>query len=292
MGIKEAYIDQEKFERGDGKAWGLPKNSIISDAGRLIVENEPNITDETLNLLIETDWALIKDEDRNDILALSKKELALKVFYENSEIGLAHVAQCIKDDLNQPLGELIGRYSYERRIPYLQGAIYIKALTEVQKLFYYTYSPDAGYRRVVWTPVEAYIPPAVIAPPEKKKRRIRKKPLTSIPESPTFELYACPICSHPARLFRCGKNSRLWHVCCMDPQRECDNFAGLAPSKTEKQAAIAWNEYVKSVVDDPIWSKDAIMFEYADAADDDTTSAEASNAFVAEKAEKAENNAL
>ena len=257
------YIDQEKFTRDGSKKWTLPAHLNISSAGKQIVESEPNVTDSTLNMLIETDWGKISEEDKNLIMSLSKKE----IFYENSEIGLTHVAQCIKDNLNQPLGELIARYSYERRIPYLLGAIYIKALVSTQKLFYYTYSPDRGYRRIAWEPKDFYVPPAPFAPPTKKKRRIRKKPLTEKPVAPKFDIYACPVCSNPAKLFRCGKNSRLWHVCCMDATRECQNYVGLPPKKTEKQAVEDWNKYVISVVDDPIWSKDAEEFEYSD---DDT----------------------
>ena len=248
------YNDKMKFFRDKNGRWALHKGAVISSEGRSLVESEPNISDETLKKLIELEWDKIPEKERELIKEDNKVELASIAFGTGPDIGIAHLSQCIDDNRDQSMAELIGRYADERRMPFILGAVYIKALAATRPLFYYTSSPTKGYRKVRWEPANVYVPPEPSVPPEKKKRRIRKKPLLTKPKVPVYRLYVCPACGSPAKLLRCGHGNRLWHACCTDPDHQCGNFAGLPPVKTEKMAATQWNSYVKDVGGEEIWS--------------------------------------
>lgn len=252
----ELYFDQVKFFRNEDGGWRLPRSVIITAEGRELIEGEPNVEEATLEALKQTDWSLLKEADTEMIMSSSQKELSDHAFFEHDEIGLLHLSQCIYDEQKQPLGELIARYSMERGIPFLLGAIYVKALMTQQQLFYFERTAGSGSRRIRWTPTEMYIPPDTEEPPIKKRRRSKRKELDTIPEPRVYPLYACPICGNPAKLYRCGKNSIQWHACCTDPTRECPNFTGLPPMKTEKRASTAWNDYVRETTETPVWSAD------------------------------------
>ena len=249
---KDTYKDQTKYFRDENGRWVLPKNANISDEGRAIVEAEPDLLDETVESLMITDWDLLDNDKKVYVTTREPSEICFDVFYGNNETGLVHIAQCIQDNPKQPLAEMVSRYADERRIPYLLAAIYVKSLMAKSRLFYYKVV-DNEYKKVEWKPTSYYVPPEIELPPEKKKRRIRKKPLTAIKKAPEYKLYLCPICNSPAKIYRCGKASRLWHACCTDENRTCVNYAGLAPVKTEKMAANAWNDYVKTVCENPVW---------------------------------------
>ena len=258
MAAPELYLETEKFVQTEENQWTLPPSTDISKEGRRVVERDPNVTNETLNALVKVEWERLSDHDRDIISNLSKEEIADKMFFQHGEMGLAHVSQCILDDKDQSVGDLIASYAEDRRISYVMAAVYINALMSVSALYYYAYSPSKGYRKVRWEPMSLYVPPEVDLPPIKKKRRIRKKSLTSIPEQRVYPLYACPVCGSPAKLYRCGKNSRLWHACCDDEERQCINYPGRPPLKTEKMAMLDWNQYVLSATDNPVWSSDAV----------------------------------
>ena len=236
----------QKYSRANNKLT-LPKNANISRKGRHLIEHEPNVEDDTLAALIELDRERIPENISKRLKGLSKAETANYAFCERGEIGLTHLSMCISEDKDQSLAELIARYAEERRIPFVLGAIYIKALISQRDLFYYNISYD-GYKKVRWQPQLRYVPPEAKEPPEKRHRRNRKKPLTAVRKKKQYDLPNCPICRSPTRLLRCGRNKLQWHVCCTDPNGECENYVGITPQKTEKQAANAWIQYVEEVV--------------------------------------------
>ena len=240
----DLILNEPKFSRDQTEGWSLARGVAITQEGRKIVQGEPNIEPETLELLLQSDWDKLTDKQKRLYKNSNAKEIAEQTFFVNGEIGMIHLAQCIKEDLNQCMADLCARYADERRISFLAAAIFITSLTSVKALYYYEFSFENGYRRVRWQPRQMYIPPKIEMPPRKKQRRVRKKPLTSIPKPPEVDLAPCPLCGSKAVLVRCGQYSRLWHVCCTDPEETCENYTGMAPSKFEKGASKAWNDYV------------------------------------------------
>ena len=136
----------QKYSRANNKLT-LPKNANISRKGRHLIEHEPNVEDDTLAALIELDRERIPENISKRLKGLSKAETANYAFCERGEIGLTHLSMCISEDKDQSLAELIARYAEERRIPFVLGAIYIKALISQRDLFYYNISYD-GYKKV------------------------------------------------------------------------------------------------------------------------------------------------
>lgn len=240
------YLNEIKLHRHKTGRMILPRSVKITPEGRYIVEHEPNLEDSTLTALRDTDWELLSVEDRIRVSSLSEKQLVEYAFFEHGEIGLTHLTQCVSDNKDQTMAELVVRYATERRMSFLLAAILIKALSTQQSLFYYHVTPHDGFKRVKWEPKTVYIPPDALEPPAKKHRRVRKKPLTTIPKPRKYDLALCPVCQSPAKLYRCGGHGLFWHVCCLNPN--CENYIGLEPMKTERKATIAWNTYVKKML--------------------------------------------
>ena len=238
------YLNEIKLHRHKTGRMILPRSVKITPEGRYIVEHEPNLEDSTLTALRDTDWELLSVEDRIRVSSFSEKQLAEYAFFEHGEIGLTHLTQCVSDNTDQTMAELVVRYATERHMSFLLAAILIKALSTQQSLFYYHVTPHDGFKRVKWEPKTVYIPPDPLDPPAKKHRRVRKKPLTAIPKPRKYDLPLCPICQSPAKLYRCGSHGLFWHVCCLNPN--CENYIGLEPMKTERKATIAWTAYVKT----------------------------------------------
>lgn len=235
------YVDQEKVYRDPNGKWSLPKGTDISPAGRLIVEAEPNLEPETFELLLRYDMDRLSEEDKVLFAEKSKKEIVEKVFAASHDIGFAHLSQCIKENLKQPVAELVARYSIERRIPFLLGAIYILALMETQPLYYFENRINYGVRRIRWKPISAYVPPPYYNPPFKRPIRNRKKPYITIPTETVYEVADCPYCGSRGVLRRIGPNMKKWYGCCSNDQ--CELFKGLTGVKTERIAAKEWNDF-------------------------------------------------
>lgn len=232
----------------DKDPWKLPTLVKITPSGRQIVEQDPNLNDDTLDLLYGTDWSLLTDDQKKAVSTMNFKELVEKYIDANNGLKRAHIAQCIKSNLKQPLAQVAAQYSMECRTSFLIAAIYLKAILYVGDLVYYQYSPGlhSSYRAIAWNPPYMYVPPPSLVPPGKNKRRMRTKH-DSAPKQREYTMYDCPLCHRRAILLRTGPRGLQWHVCCTDPERKCPNFVSenLSPSKTRKIAVDNWNAYVK-----------------------------------------------
>lgn len=245
-------LDRQKFESAS-KRVKYPKRLNITDAGRAAIEADPNLDDHTMSLLWDTEWPLLSEQEAQVIETLAPQELVDSIFLNNDETGLAHLTQCISEDHDQSLAELVARYAMERQIPFFAGAWYIKALMMRQGLFYYQYSVTRDLHRKSWTPKEKYFPPAPIVPPAKPKRKRKAQetaPACSASPGDTVEigeLQACPVCQAAAKIIRCGKGLSKYTACCTDPDKMCINYLGLPGYRRSSSAAVkAWDRYCAS----------------------------------------------
>ena len=251
LSYKVAEEDTKFSILKEDEPWSLPQNLKITPEGRLCAEAEPNLEEETVRTLMQTEADFLSKEQKEFANFTSEEDIVRTVFDAHEGIAMAHLTQCIRENKRQSYAELVGRFSEEKKIPFIMGVIYIRALEKARGLFYFDNSPR-GFRRVRWAPVSAYVPPDTVNPPEKKLRRERKKPVQHPSQDLKYRILNCPRCGNPGQLVRCGKEGLFWQVCCTDPTCKCKNFAGAADveySKTEKSAVTAWNSYVEAYLE-------------------------------------------
>lgn len=246
LSYKVAEEDSKfKRERND-QPWSLPRNVKISTEGRILAESEPNLEEDTIRLLMQTESDYLSKEQR-EFASYSAEDIVETIFDSHEGIALAHLSQCIRENRRQCYAELCGRFAEEKKIPFILSAIYIKALENTRGLFYFDNSPR-GFRRVRWSPISAYVAPDTIDPPGKTLHRARKKPTQHPIRQPRYKIVNCPRCGSPGQLVRCGREGLFWQVCCSDPTWKCKNFVGATEvgyAKSEKSAILAWNAYVE-----------------------------------------------
>lgn len=100
------------------ETWNELGDDLLSKEGKRIVSEDPDLKEETIQRLRETEHP--------------KKNK--RVFYFNEangrNIGLAALSMCIKANPYACMGELVARYSAMRKIPYIYTA---EALNDLRK---------------------------------------------------------------------------------------------------------------------------------------------------------------
>ena len=117
------------------EALALPTQVAITSEGRKIVGLDPNIAEHTMKELLRTEAKLLSDELLEQLTTWTPEEIIKNAFFERKETGLAHLSQCIKENLLQTKADLICRYSNDRRIPFVVGAYYLYLYTKHYPLF-------------------------------------------------------------------------------------------------------------------------------------------------------------
>ena len=239
-----SYADNCEFEsESPGRIeWRFKIKPDITTKGRRIVRADPNIGKDTMAKLMLSESRYLAKEKNSRLAARSKEEIYDEEFLSSNELGLAHVSQCIREDLDQCKADLIAAYSDDRRLPFIIGAIYLDALLAKEGFFYYDYTVKLGYVRIQWAPRIIYTDKECVRPPHKKKdfKKYYDPDLKT-----DYILPDCPLCGSEAKMYRAGFHSRSWHVCCTDPKGECVNYYGTDLFRKEQEAANKWISYCK-----------------------------------------------
>ena len=235
-----AMVAQEVYDYAD-HPWKLPDKCVISAKGRLLVSVDPNISPETMASLMKSDASFFKREEYEHFLTDSTKKIIADEFEHGRLAGYAHLSQCIRENLNQTKADLIARYSNDRRIPFVVGAVMLDALIQEEPLFYYKKVSDAGYRQIPWEPRKVYIKPATVYPLVKPDRKKYYAATSNPPAAPEN----CPECGSGTRLLRTGYRGGKYHVCCT--KRSCKWFLGSDPMATETKALKSWKTLCASI---------------------------------------------
>lgn len=241
--LLEYRQNQELLQNPDSqeekeKIWRIPAGVDISSKGRRLVGMDPNISDLTLKELIKCDAKLISSEIMNQMLTSDPEDIIKEEFFHGKDIGIAHLSQCILEDLAQTKADLICRYCDDRRLPFVVGAFYINTFLKLNKLSYYIYNASTGYRRVEWRPRRVSVQPKSVVPLNQRELKKyyyagKRKP-GNIPN--------CPECGSQARLLRVGFRGKQVHVCCTDESGKCRWYMGTEPADTEAAALKKWRE--------------------------------------------------
>lgn len=232
--------ESEYLTTGTNESWKFKTKSRITKKGKEIVRVDPNIEKETLEKLMVTEEKYLKTAKGSKLSSRSKQEIYNEEFLAYHELGLTHLAQCIRENPEQCKADLISAYSEDRSIPFIIGAIYLDALLANDKLYSYELRSKQGYVRVQWEPVVFYTELKRTKPPKKKKHTLRYYD----PPLKKYALPDCPVCGSPARMCRAGQQNRLWQVCCTDPEGKCENY--LRECQFDKEY-VAMKEWVRHV---------------------------------------------
>lgn len=239
-----SYADNCEIESDEhGRMeWKFKNKPDITTKGRRIVRADPNIGKDTMAKLMLSESRYISKEKISRLITRSEQEIYDEEFLSNNELGLAHVSQCILEDLDQCKADLVATYSDDRRLPFIIGAIYLNALLAKEGFFYYGYTAKLGYERIRWMPRTIYTDAQCVRPPHKKKdfKKYYDPDLKT-----DYTLPECPLCGSYAKMCRAGLHSRFWHVCCTDPKGECVNYYGTDLFRKEQEAANKWISYCK-----------------------------------------------
>lgn len=113
--------------------------NILSDAGKKIVEKDPNLSEDTLKKLLALQGGCLCDVPFH---------FGLQGWGENNDAGCALLSSCIKDNFQSTWAELVGRYADMRRRPFLEIAIGLKQYDHEYGLAYY----NEDHELVPWKP--------------------------------------------------------------------------------------------------------------------------------------------
>lgn len=230
--------ESEFSTTGTNENWKFKTKSGITKKGKEIVRADPNIEKETLEKLKVTEEKYLKTAKGSRLSSRTKQEIYNEEFLAFHELGLTHLAQCIRENPEQCKADLISAYSEDRSIPFILGAIYLDALLANDKLYSYELRSKQGYVRVQWEPVVFYTALKRTKPPKKKKHTLRYYD----PPLKKYNLPNCPICGSPAKMCRAGQQNRLWQVCCTDPEGKCENY--IRDCRFEKEY-VAMKEWIR-----------------------------------------------
>lgn len=148
------------LEVGANSWLNLP-NTILSAQGKELVTRDSDLTDATLNALRALEptspdqfGPYFFSDDDND---------------KSSDIGMATLSMCIRENLHATMAEIVARYADLRRIPYAHVAT---VLTEMRRTTGFTMfvrnRTDNTFQAVPWSP-EVIPADMSMLPPKKRK---------------------------------------------------------------------------------------------------------------------------
>lgn len=128
-------------------SWNLLNSSILSEEGKRIVSEDPDLGKKTVQKLL----ALGKDESEGAYLYLEEEECGEKL----SSIGLAVISICIKANQYATWAEFAARVAVTYRFPFLATVL---ALQEYMKRHgYFTMYKNGTQVPMQWLPRKAHV---------------------------------------------------------------------------------------------------------------------------------------
>lgn len=236
------YVAPDNTESSEdywNETWKFKTKSRITKKGKQIVRADPNVGKDSLKRLMMSEEQYLSTGKGLKLTSRTKQEIYRDEFLSNNETGLAHLAQCIRDNPEQCKADLISTYSEDRNIPFIIGALYLDALLENDSLYSFELKSNLGYVRVQWEPTVFYTNMRLTKPPRKKMHTLKYYD----PPIKEYHIPDCPVCGNPAKMCRTGLKNRLWQVCCTDPEGKCENFLRNCQFSREYAALQEWCSY-------------------------------------------------
>lgn len=133
--------------------WKSLRPAILSAEGKRIVDADPNLSDETMELLRESESG-VERKDGNKMLSCDPSQYSFNFGLNpgDNTTGLTTLSSCIKDKPDATMANLVTRYADLRNIPFYVVAIEIKRLQRERGLFCYASHDSRGFAKIAWKP--------------------------------------------------------------------------------------------------------------------------------------------
>jgi len=144
-------IQNEEVLKGP-ETWMKLSRQLLCAEGKDIVSADPDLTEATITQLKE----VYNNQLRNCHFYFGEEK--------NSDIGIAALSMCIRDNPSSTMAELIARYADLRGTPFLETALAVLRYKEEHGLSYYE-NRSRAIVSVSWVPESSI---SYIKPPRKK----------------------------------------------------------------------------------------------------------------------------
>lgn len=129
------------------ETWNLLNPSILSEQGKKIVSEDPNLSDKTMKKLLDLNDGVVGTIN----LYIDEDDAGERL----SSVARALVSTCIKDNLFATWAEFTARIASIYRFPFLEVAIALKAYKSKHGAF--VYFQDGTCYPIQWEPKMAHI---------------------------------------------------------------------------------------------------------------------------------------
>lgn len=233
----------------------LPSATDISKEGACLVEDDLDLTQETMDKLYELEADKIDEQLLANLMKMPPSKIAEDVFMSDSQTGMLHLALCIGDNINQTLAQLVALYANERRIPFYLGALYVQAYIKSGLPLFYVRKTADGYERIPWAPNSKLAGYESVMPPPKKST-VQAMLDESQVKRTAVDIPVCPHCGSRMVITCCDIANNLFWAKCTQEARTCELTDGLMPPATFEKAVENFKEYCSSFEDDPPFETD------------------------------------
>lgn len=147
---------RERARKAGEEVWLSLPERILNRAGKSIVSDDPNLSFETMQKLLEA----------------QPPEGHYPFYFVDDNggpgIGITSISICIDDNPDQSMAELIARYAELRHVPFTDTALACLALYKKNGNMFVHYTYVGGiYRQEAWSPA----PITSMKPPKKKSKQ-------------------------------------------------------------------------------------------------------------------------
>lgn len=142
-------------------SWLNLSENLLSKKGKKIVSDDPDLGPDTIQEL--------KSIEKTDLSDYSF------FFYDtgdkrSSDIGLAVLSMCIRENPYATMAEIVARYSDTRGIPFVHVATVLDVFRKKERFVMYVRDHDGlTYKAVKWHPAAMSENESILPPPKRKK---------------------------------------------------------------------------------------------------------------------------
>ena len=141
-------------------SWLNLPNSLLSAEGKRLVTEDPDLSAQTIEMLRKLEPT---EAERFGSYYFSEEG-------NTSDIGLATLSMCIRDNPSATMAELVARYADLRNIPFAHVATVLSHVRYSTGFVRYVHDRiDGTHRQIPWAPAEIPKTVTLLPPPKKRK---------------------------------------------------------------------------------------------------------------------------
>ncbi len=146
--LNDGLFSKKRYKGSE--TWLRMPNSLLSKEAKMIISNDPNLSDTTMQAL-----SLLQNGEIKRIPFYFGKE----DFGEESDVGCALLSSCIKDEMRASWAEIIARYAALRKKPFVDMAFGLKEYHRKYGMFYFS----KEHTPISWSPMIVRVSPVTVS---------------------------------------------------------------------------------------------------------------------------------